>query len=213
MKKNGQTIFLENKPRIISSAAIVGNKEGEGPIGNCFDKVLNDILWGEDSWEKAESKFLTETAKTAIQKAGLTASDIDFMFGGDLLNQCISTNYAARTLSIPFFGLYGACSTMSLSMLLAAITVSSGAAKTCAAITSSHFCSAEKQFRFPLEYGGQRTPTAQWTVTGSGCAIISECGEGPEISHLTAGKVTDLGVTDLNNMGAAMAPVSVKLTP
>lgn len=208
LKKSGQTIFLKNKPKIIASAAIVGAKEGQGPIGNCFDRVLDDVLWGEESWEKAESKFLTETAKTAIEKAGLTPNKIDFMFGGDLLNQCISTNYAARTLNIPFFGLYGACSTMSLSMLLSAITVSSGAAKTCAAITSSHFCSAEKQFRFPLEYGGQRTPTAQWTVTGSGCAIISSEGEGPEIKELTAGKVTDLGVTDLNNMGAAMAPAA-----
>ncbi len=213
MKKQGQTIFIENPPKIISTAAIVGNKEGQGPIASCFDQIIEDSLWGEDSWEKAESKFLEETARTAIKKANLLPEDIDFMFGGDLLNQCISTNYAARSLSLPFFGLYGACSTMSLSMLLASITVAGGAAKTCAAITSSHFCSAEKQFRFPLEYGGQRTPTAQWTVTGSGCAIISSIGEGPKICELTAGKIGDLGITDLNNMGAAMAPVSVKLTP
>lgn len=213
MKKQGQTIFIDNPPKIIASASIVGNKEGQGPIASCFDKIVEDSLWGESSWEKAESKFLEETARTAIKKAGLLPQDIDFMFGGDLLNQCISTNYAVRTLNIPFFGLYGACSTMSLSILLASIAISGGAAKTCAAITSSHFCSAEKQFRFPLEYGGQRTPTAQWTVTGSGCAVISSDGEGPCITELTPGKVTDLGVTDLNNMGAAMAPVSVKLTP
>ena len=208
LKKKGQTIFLDTKPKIISTAAIVGNKEGEGPIAHCFDKVVKDSLWGEESWEKAESKFLEETAKTAIKKANLVPNDIDFMYGGDLLNQCISANYAARTLGIPFFGLYGACSTMSLSMLLSSIAVSSGYAKTCAAITSSHFCSAEKQFRFPLEYGGQRTPTAQWTVTGSGYAIISSDGEGPQIREMTAGKVTDFGITDLNNMGAAMAPAA-----
>lgn len=208
MIKNGQTIFLKNKPKIISSASIVGNKEGSGPIGKFFDKVVDDVLWDEKSWERAEGKFLEETVKCAIKKANLLPEDVDFMLSGDLLNQCISANYSARSLNIPFFGLYGACSTMSLSMLLSSVLVSSGAAKICAAATSSHFCSAEKQFRFPLEYGGQRTPTAQWTVTGAGCAIISSNGIGPQICSLTCGKVTDLGVCDLNNMGAAMAPAA-----
>lgn len=208
MKKSGQTIFLSDPPKITMTAAIVGNKEGEGPLGSHFDKVVSDSLWGESSWEKAESKFLEETAKLALKKSGLAPKDIDFIFGGDLLNQCISTNYAARSLEIPFIGLYGACSTMSLSLMLSALSVSSNAAERCIAITSSHFCSAERQFRFPLEYGGQRTPTAQWTVTGSGCAIVSSIGDGPEIVAMTPGKVIDLGVTDLNNMGAAMAPAA-----
>lgn len=208
MNKTGQTIFFKNPPKIISTAAIVGKKEGDGPIGSCFDRVITDLMWGEKSWERAESKFAEETAKEAIKKADLAAVDIDFLFGGDLLNQCISTNYAARTLNIPFLGLYGACSTMSLSMLLAAVATDGGFATNCAAVTSSHFCSAEKQFRFPLEYGGQRTPTAQWTVTGSGCAVISQNGTGPKITAATIGKVTDFGVCDLNNMGAAMAPAA-----
>ena len=212
-KKTGQTVFLEKPPVITATAAIAGDKEGQGPLASYFDSVIEDIMWDEKSWEKAESKFLEETAKAAIKSAGLTPAEVDYMLGGDLLNQCISANYAARSLGIPFFGLYGACSTMSLSMTLAAMIISGGSASVCAAITSSHFCSAERQFRFPLEYGGQRTPTAQWTVTGSGCAIISANGKGPKICALTPGKVIDLGVTDINNMGAAMAPVDVKPAP
>ncbi len=213
-KKSGtQTVCFENPPVIISTAAVSGSKEGEGPIGQFFDTIVKDTMWGEESWEKAESKFMEQAVRTALDKCNRTPEQIDYIFGGDLLNQCTSTNYGIRSLEIPFIGLYGACSTMALSMSMAAMAIDGGYADICAAVTSSHFCSAERQFRFPLEYGGQRPPGAQWTATGSGCAIISSSGTGPKIDLITTGKIVDMGIKDANNMGAAMAPVSVKLTP
>ena len=204
-----QTVHFENPPIIIGTAAIAGEKEGQGPIGNCFDEIVADAMWGEDSWEKAESKFIQRAAVTALKKCNIPPSTLDYIFGGDLINQCTSTNYGLRPLEIPFIGVYGACSTMALTMSLAAMTKDGGFANTCGAITSSHFCSAERQFRFPLEYGGQRPPSAQWTVTGSGCAILSNQGNGPKVKAVTTGKIVDRGITDANNMGAAMAPAAV----
>jgi stage V sporulation protein AD len=208
-KKQGkQTVFFSTPPTIIGTAAVAGAKEGEGPLGKHFDTVVNDGMWGEDSWEKAESKFMEQAVRTALDKCNLSTSDIDYIFGGDLLNQCISTNYGIRSLNIPFIGLYGACSTMALSMSMGAMCIDGGYADKCVSVTSSHFCSAERQFRFPLEYGGQRPPSAQWTATGSGCAILSSSGDGPKIDCITTGKIVDMGIKDANNMGAAMAPAA-----
>jgi stage V sporulation protein AD len=208
-KKIGkQTVKLSNPPSIISTASIVGPKEGEGPLKDYFDVILNDDLFGEDSWEKAESKMNREAIRQALTKINMKPEKIDYLFGGDLLNQIISSSFAARELKIPFFGLYGACSTMTESLSLAAMIVDGGYADYAAATTSSHFSSAERQFRFPLELGSQRPPTAQWTTTGSGAAILARDGDGPFITHITTGRVMDFGIKDANNMGAAMAPAA-----
>lgn len=206
-----QTIKIERPVSISGTASIVGSKEGEGPLAPYFDVKMPDAEWGEDSWEKCESKMQREATKLAIQKAGETPKSIDIIVAGDLLNQCISSGFSARELSIPFYGLYGACSTMIEGISLGAVLVDGGGADKVAAVASSHFCTAERQYRNPLEYGGQRTPTAQWTVTGAGAAVIkaaAESGEGPYITHVTTGKVIDFGVTDVNNMGGAMAPAA-----
>jgi stage V sporulation protein AD len=208
-KKIGkQTVKLSNPPSIISTASIVGPKEGEGPLKDYFDIILNDDLFGEDSWEKAESKMNREAIRHALTKLNMQPDQIDYLFGGDLLNQIISSSFAARELKIPFFGLYGACSTMSESLSLAAMIIDGGFADYSIATTSSHFSSAERQFRFPLELGNQRPPTAQWTTTGSGAAIVAKDGNGPFITHITTGRVMDFGIKDANNMGAAMAPAA-----
>ena len=203
-----QTVQFNLPPVIIGTSSVAGAKEGEGPLGEHFDTIVQDSMWGEESWEKAESKFMEQAVRTALDKCNLAPGQIDYVFGGDLLNQCTSTNYGIRALEIPFIGMYGACSTMALSMSMAAMCIDGGYAETCAAVTSSHFCSAERQFRFPLEYGGQRPPSAQWTATGSGCAILSSGGSGPAIDCITTGKIVDKGITDANNMGAAMAPAA-----
>ena len=206
MEKLGkQTIKFNTPPTILECASIVGPKEAQGPLCKYFDQTLDDEFWGEKTWEKAESKIIKETVNTVITKSGVPAEQIDVCFAGDLLNQCISTSFGLRELSIPFFGVFGACSTFVESMSLAAICCESFAENAICA-TSSHFCSAEKQFRFPLELGNQRPPSAQWTVTGRGSAIISKNGEGPYITALTPGKIVDMGIKDANNMGAAMAP-------
>lgn len=204
------TLKLENRPAIVGFASVCGKKEAEGPLGDSFDLTFDDTTLGSESWEKAESKLQTEAVSRALNKAGVVASDVDYILAGDLLNQCISSTFGLRSLDIPFLGQYGACSTMAQTLALSAILVDAGAARTCVAVTSSHFCSAERQFRFPLEYGGQRTPTAQWTVTGSGAAIVSNTGKGPYISAVTIGRIADLGVKDAANMGAAMAPAAAE---
>lgn len=204
------TLKLENRPAIVGFASVCGKKEAEGPLGDSFDLTFDDTTLGSESWEKAESKLQTEAVSRALNKAGVVASDVDYILAGDLLNQCISSTFGLRSLNIPFLGQYGACSTMAQTLALSAILVDAGAARTCVAVTSSHFCSAERQFRFPLEYGGQRTPTAQWTVTGSGAAIVSNTGKGPYISAVTIGRIADLGVKDAANMGAAMAPAAAE---
>ncbi len=203
-----QTVELKNRPAVIAYASVVGKKEGEGPLGALFDEVNEDNTLGKPSWEKAESELQKAALRTAIHKAALQNADIDCVFAGDLLNQCISSSFGLRDFEIPLIGLYGACSTMALSLSMAAQFVDSGAAKRAAAVTSSHFCSAERQFRLPLEYGGQRPPTAQWTVTGSGAVILASTGGAPYVHSFTIGKIVDLGVKDANNMGAAMAPAA-----
>ncbi|MGI5958771.1 MAG: stage V sporulation protein AD [Massiliimalia sp.] len=202
------TLRLDHSPSILSYASIVGKKEGDGPLSQYFDVICDDTSLGEETWEKAESGMQKRAVTQALEKAHLAAADLEVLFAGDLLNQCISSSYGVRDLNIPFYGLYGACSTMAEAMSLAGIFADNGLAQHAAAVTSSHFCSAERQFRQPLEYGGQRPPTAQWTVTGSGAAIISPSQNPPYMNHITTGIVTDLGIKDINNMGAAMAPAA-----
>ena len=199
-----RTVAFSKPPSIIGVGSIVGKKEGEGPLAEYFDKICTDLLFGEKSWELAESKFLQSAIGLALESAHL--NKVDVMLSGDLINQCCSSAFAAREVGFPLFGIYGACSTFGEGMLLGSMLVSAGYFDTALFAASSHFCSAEKQFRTPLEYGGQRTPTAQWTVTGAGAAILSLTHEPPFVTHITVGRLRDRGITDPNNMGAAMAP-------
>ncbi len=203
-----QTVRFANDVRIAATACVAGKKEGQGPLREHFDVVMEDAEWGESSWEKTESKMQKTAVARAVEKAAVEVKDINYIFAGDLLNQCISSTFGLMNFEIPFLGIYGACSTMAESMGLAAMAVDGGFAEMAAAVTSSHFCTAERQYRNPLEYGGQRTPTAQWTVTGSGAAILSREGSGPFVTHFTSGKIVDFGIKDANNMGAAMAPAA-----
>lgn len=200
-----QTVLFSNPPSIDGHACVVGKKEGEGPLKNSFDYICEDSYFGEKTWEKAETAMQKMALSMACDKASIAPSSLEYVFAGDLLNQCVASAYSLRDTNIPFFGLYGACSTMAEGIALASILVDGSYADTVAAVTSSHFCSAERQFRFPLEYGGQRTPTAQWTATAAGAVIITSRGNGPYITHVTTGKIRDAGITDINNMGAAMA--------
>ena len=211
-ERKGKTILLQKKPSIIANAGVAGKKEGEGPLGDEFDEIFEDTTMGQDCWEKAETEIMKSAIERAISKSALQKSEIDAAFAGDLLNQCIGSSFAMREMSIPFVGLYGACSTMALSLCMAALSIESGGFNNCIAATSSHFCSAEKQFRYPLEYGGQRTPTAQWTVTGSGAAILSSRKSeiSPYIDKIHIGTIQDYGIADVANMGAAMAPAARK---
>lgn len=202
------TFIMDNPPSIHSYGSIVGKKEGDGPLGRFFDKVYEDAYFGKKTWEQAESELLRLTVKKALEKGSLSEDDINYMFAGDLINQCTSTSYGLRDLNIPLLCVYGACSTMSETLLLSSLMTDSGIGGYVAAVTSSHFCSAERQFRFPLAYGGVRTPTAQWTCTASGCCIVEPHLNAPYIKAATIGKIVDLGVTDANNMGAAMAPAA-----
>jgi len=189
MKKSGnQSYILENKVAILNTACIVGPKEKAGPLNSYFDKCLDDEFWGEETWEKAESKLVKETVNLAINKSGIATKDIDLCFAGDLINQCISSTFGLRDLNIPFFGIFGACSTFVESNLLGSMTIDGGFASNVLCSSSSHFCSAEKQFRFPLELGNQRAPASQWTVTGAGASILSKNGNGPFITALTPRK-------------------------
>ena len=203
-----QTVRLAHPPSVVAGACVVGQKEGEGPLRQWFDYISDDSYFGQESWERAESVMLSKCFSLCCDKAKLSPSDIHYLFAGDLLNQCVGSTFAARDLPIPFLGVYGACSTMAESLTLAAMVIDGGFADTACAMTSSHFCSAERQFRLPLEYGGQRTPTAQWTVTGAGAVILKRDGSGPYVTHLTTGRIRDAGITDVGNMGAAMAPAA-----
>lgn len=204
----GRTIKMDCPPSIRGFSSTVGSKEGEGPMRECFDVIEQDSYFGQDTWEKAESEMQKQTVTRAIDNAGLKPQDIDFMFAGDLINQCIGTTFGIRDLNIPFFGIYGACSTMAEGLLLASLLVDGKAGNNIVASTSSHFSTAERQFRFPLSYGGQRTPTAQWTCTASGAVVVSAQNQSPYIQGVTVGKIVDMGITDANNMGAAMAPAA-----
>lgn len=206
-----QTVKFEKPPVIASTASIVGPKEGQGPLKDYFDNVVEDILHGQDSWEKAESKFVFDGLSLAVEKAELKIEDIKYILTGDLLNQSTGSTFGVRELKRPFFGLFGACSTMGESMSLGAMIIDGGFADHVLVGASSHFCAAEKQFRFPLELGTQRPPSSTWTVTGDGAAVLSKFGEGPVITHVTTGKIIDMGITDTTNMGAAMAPAAVDL--
>ena len=204
-----QTVKFKNPPSIVSTYTIVGPKEGEGPLNQYFDMILEDDMWGQESFEKSESKIQEEAIKAAISNGGLTNQNINYLLSGDLLNQIITSAYTARQLSIPFFGLYGACSTMTQSLSLGAMLLDGGFADYVVCATSSHFSSAERQFRFPLEYGSQRKLSAQWTVTGAGATVLSSYGSGPYITYVTTGKIIDMGIKDAANMGAAMAPAAI----
>lgn len=201
-------IKLENAPSIVGYAAVVGKKEHDGPLGDDFDLHDEDNTFGMDTWEKSESEMQRLALNTALAKAKLSPDAIKAIFAGDLLNQCTGSAYGLLSFEKPYFGLYGACSTFAEGTMLASLMINAGYFDKCAAVSSSHFCSAERQFRFPLEYGGQRTPTAQWTVTGAGALLLTSDGEGPYVTHVTTGRIRDAGVTDANNMGAAMAPAA-----
>lgn len=207
-KKGKQSIEFDNPPHIISGASVVGKKEGEGPLGHLFDLVNEDPMFGEDSWEKAESRMQQEAAQMAIKKAGLEDWQVRYVFGGDLLGQLIATFFGLKEMQVPVFGLYGACSTMGEALQLGAMTVNAGYGDYVLCMASSHFGSAEKQFRYPLEYANQRPLSATWTVTGSGAFILGETGGYVKISGITTGKIVDYGVKDSLNMGACMAPAA-----
>lgn len=214
MKKIGnRTVVFDNPPSILSSAGVVGPKESEGPLSREFDRVFSDSMIGQDSWEKAESYLQKRAVELALTKCRLKENDISYVFAGDLLNQCIASSFGLREMNIPFVGLYGACSTMALSLINASVYAESIENSINVAVTSSHFCSAERQYRYPLEYGGVRPPTSQWTVTGSGAAVLGYDESSPKVTSFTIGKIIDMGVTDANNMGAAMAPDDVKIRP
>lgn len=203
-----QTIFFKNKPRIVTTGTIAGPKESAGIVGKYVDKTLVDDMYGESTYEKAECKMLTYAISQTIEKAGETDKNIDMLVSGDLLNQIISASFAARDFDFPFLGVYGACSTLAESLAIAAAFVNAGYAKKIVAATGSHFSSAERQYRYPLELGCTRPPQSQWTVTGAGGALIANEGSGVAITSATLGKVVDFGITDVNNMGAAMAPAA-----
>ncbi|NLV77592.1 MAG: stage V sporulation protein AD [Tissierellia bacterium] len=204
-----QTVKLSNPPSILGTATVVGPKEGEGPLKDYFDIILEDDMWGQESFEKSEVKIQEEAIKQAIFNANLSSKDIEYLFSGDLLNQIITSSFTARQLNIPYFGLYGACSTMTESLSLGAMIIDGGFADKVVCATSSHFSSAERQFRFPLEYGSQRPFSAQWTVTGAGATVLASSGNGPYITYITTGKIVDFGIKDANNMGGAMAPAAI----
>ena len=203
-----QTRRLRTCPSVLSFAAVGGRFEGEGPLREYFDELSEDHFFGEKTWEKGESTMQRHALSRALEKAGLKVSDLGLIFAGDLLNQCVGSSFALRESRIPFYGLYGACSTMGESLSLAALMLDGGYASCAAALTSSHFCTAERQYRMPVPYGSQRTPTAQWTATAAGCCILSNEGRGPAVTHAAIGRIVDRGITDANNMGAAMAPAA-----
>ena len=208
-KKGKQTIFFDNEIRIEAISSIVGKKEGEGPLREYFDEIVEDGMYGEKTWEKAESKFVKNAFNLALKKANLKDADVDYVVCGDLLNQCSGTVFGTRDMNIPYFGVYGACSTFGEALTIGSVLIDSGAAETVLAGTSSHFSTAEKQFRFPLDLGTQRPPSATWTVTGSGASVIRKSGKGPRIEAVTVGKIIDMGIKDAANMGGAMAGAAV----
>jgi len=208
-RKCGKQSFIMERPPVITAwASVAGKKESEGPLKQHFDLTNKDTYFGQKTWEQAEKKMQQTALDILLKKATVTKSQIGVVCSGDLLNQCIGSSFPLRNMNIPHLGLYGACSTMAESLLLASVIVESGCSDNAIAMTSSHFASSERQYRFPLGYGGQRTPTSQWTVTGAGAALVSQSGKGPHITSCTIGNVVDLGIKDANNMGAAMAPAA-----
>lgn len=219
-KMGRQTFIFRNRPVITGECAVVGTKEGAGPLKEHFDMILKEDMYGAKTWEQAESMMLETAILTAIRKSGLEKESIEVMLTGDLLNQLMSSSFSAREIGVPFIGLYGACSTMTLSMLMSAVIVDGGFAKNVVSAASSHYCTAERQFRMPLEHGNQKPPSAQWTATAAGAAVISQkpCQANKTlipvpkeimITHATVGKIIDTGMKDANQMGAAMVPAAV----
>lgn len=209
MLKGHQTWVFDSKPIILSSAAVGGPFESQGTLADDFDCFHEDLWLGQDSYEKAEKKLLEEACEIAIQKAGMKKEDIQIFISGDLMNQIISSSFAARTLGVPFLGIFGACSSSMEGLTLASLIIDSKAAEYVLAGASSHNASAEKQFRYPTEYGSQKPPTAQWTVTGAGAVLVAQQGKGPRVTSATIGRIVDMGLSDPFNMGAAMAPAAV----
>ena len=203
-----QTLRFSRPPRVESFANIGAKLEGQGPMADYFDELSEDSFFGEKTWEKGEARMQKRVLSRALEKATRRPEELDLIFAGDLLNQCIGTSFALREFGVPLCGVYGACSTMGESLALAAMSIDGGFARRAAAMTSSHFCTAERQYRMPVPYGSQRSPTAQWTATAAGCTLLSAQGPGPYITHVTCGKIVDQGITDPNNMGAAMAPAA-----
>ncbi len=206
--KGKQSVIFDNPPVITAWASTAGKKESEGPLAKTFDNINTNTYFGEKTWEQAEKKMQQITLDTLAKKANLSSKSFELIFSGDLLNQCIGSSFSIKNTGIPHIGLYGACSTMAESLLMASMAVNGGFCSSAVAMTSSHFASSERQYRFPLGYGGQRTPTSQWTVTGCGAALIANSGSGPRINACTIGSITDWGIKDANNMGAAMAPAA-----
>ena len=208
-KQGKQSFRFQDSPVITAWASVAGKKEAEGPLGHSFDITSQDAYFGQRSWELGEKQMQHLALEKLLEKAGIEKEQLDVIFSGDLLNQCIGSSFTLRNTGIPHIGLYGACSTMAESLMLSAMTVGGGFFEHAVAMTSSHFAGSERQYRFPLGYGGQRTPTAQWTVTGAGAVLVSSQGKGPKIESCTIGTVLDLGIKDANNMGAAMAPAAL----
>ena len=202
-----QTLLLPSAPAVLGSAAVAGKKEGDGPLKDRFDFISEDSYFGQSTWEKAESHMLRQCFQLCCDKAKTPPSELHYILAGDLLNQCVSSAFAMRQSAVPYLGLYGACSTMAEALSLGALLIDGGYAEKTCALTGSHFCTAERQYRFPLEYGGQRTPSSQWTVTGAGAVILGKAGR-VRITHVTHGKIVDAGVKDASNMGSAMAPAA-----
>lgn len=207
-RKGKHTITLSGRPTILGFAAVAGKREGDGPLGRRFDQVFEDTRLGEATWEKAESRLQQHALTHALNKAGYSPSQVDVLFTGDLLNQNTASTFGMRETGVPLLNQFGACSTMAQTLAMASIFVDSGAADVAAAVTSSHFCTAERQFRFPLEYGGQRPSTAQWTATAAGAVVVGLGGGKVHIRDVCIGCIVDMGITDTNNMGAAMAPAA-----
>ena len=208
MHRTGRTVAFSGGISVLSWGSIGGKLEGQGPLGSYFDEIEKDSFCGQASWEKAESIFQQRALGYALERGGMGPEDVDLVLAGDLLNQCAASNFALRNQPFSVAGLYAACATMGEGLALAAMLLQGGAAHVAAAVTSSHYCTAERQYRMPVPYGSQRTPTAQWTATASGCCILADQGDGPYITHVTCGRIVDKGITDANNMGAAMAPAA-----
>ncbi len=202
------TRIMKAPPSVISSAAVGGRKEHEGPMGHCFDKINDDPYFSTETYERGEAQLQKQAVRLALEKISAEPSDIDVLLGGDLLNQCVGTTYGVEDYDMPFLGIYSACSTMSEGVLLASVLVDSGHSQRAMAVTSSHFCTAERQYRLPLNYGGQRTPTSQWTATAGGALILAPKDKPPYVRACTVGRIVDMDITDPNNMGAAMAPAA-----
>lgn len=208
-RRGSSTCVFPDMPFIVSAASVVGPKEGEGPLRTGFDVIYKDTLAGESSWEKGESRMVRQAVDIAMAKASFTDDDVDFILAGDLLNQIIASGLMGREHNVPFLGLYGACSTMTEGLGLASALVSGGFARRAVAAASSHHDTAERQYRYPTEFGYQRSPTSQWTVTGAGAALVANEGPGPRVESFTAGRIQDYGIIDSNDMGSAMAPAFV----